>query len=165
MMEYQFKPISKTCAGTGQPLVPGSKCYSVLVERQGRQERLDFSTAGWQGLPPDAIGFWQCRVPVPEATRAATADTETLLQRFEQLLESPNSQQEKLCFVLALYLLQRRRLKLDGTREDDGLSYLQLSGVRGEGPYEVRDQQLTEAELAGLRQVLDQQLTPGGEAA
>jgi hypothetical protein len=165
MMEYRFKPISKTCAGTGQPLAPGSVCYSVLVERLGRYERLDFSPAGWKGLPDDALGFWRCTVPVPETRRAATADAEVLMQQFEQLLESSNPRDSQLAYVLALYLLQRRRLKLEGTRLDDDAEYLELAGARGEGPYEIRNQELSEEQLTELRQALDQQLTLGWEAA
>lgn len=140
-------------------------CYSVLVERNGQQERLDFSAEGWAGLPDDAVGFWKCFVPVPAARQVSTTDTETLLKYFEQLADGTNPHQEKLCFVLALYLLQRRRLKLDGSQDRDGIEYLELSGSRGEGPFEVRDQQLSESEMNQLRQVLDQQLTSGEEAA
>lgn len=165
MMDYRFRPMSKTCAGTGKPLVPGSLCYSVLVERHGQQERLDFSHEGWSGLPDDAVGFWKCHVPVPAPRQVATTDPETLLKYFEQLIEDRNPHHEKLAFVLALYLLQRRRLRLDGSQERDGVEYLELSGSRGEGPFEVRDQQISEAEMTLLRQTLDQQLTAGGAAA
>ena len=163
--DYRFKPISKTCAATGEPLAPGSVCRSVLVERNGEYERLDFSEAGWTGLPDGAVGSWQCIFPEPEVKQAATADPESLMQLFEQLVDSPNRQQEKLLFVLALYLLQRRRLKLDGSRVDGEQEYLVLSGSRGEGPFEVLDQQLSESEMAELRQALDAQLTHGGLAA
>ena len=164
-MDYRFRPISKTCAGTGQPLEPGALCYSVLVERHGQQERLDFSEAGWSGLPDDAVGSWKCFVPIPAPRQVATTDPETLLKFFEQLVDAGSPHQEKLAFVLALYLLQRRRLRLDGSHEVDGVEYLELTGARGEGPYEVRDQQISEAEITALRQTLDQQLTSGGEAA
>ncbi|WP_437226992.1 hypothetical protein SH661x_000118 [Planctomicrobium sp. SH661] len=145
--------------------MPGALCYSVLVERHGQQERLDYSAEGWTGLPEDAVGFWKCHVPIPAARQVATTDAETLLKYFEQLVEASNPQQEKMCFVLALYLLQRRRLRLDGSHERDGVEFLELSGSRGEGPFEVRDQQLSEAEMTQLRLALDQQLTAGGEAA
>jgi len=165
MMDYRFKPISKTCAGTGKPLVAGTLCYSVLVERNGLQERLDFSAEGWNGLPEDAVGFWKCHVPFPASRQVSTTDPETLLRYFEQLVEDRNPYHERLAYVLALYLLQRRRLRLDGAHEADGVEFLELSGSRGEGPYEVRDQKISEAEMTQLRQTLDQQLTAGGDAA
>ncbi|WP_437186240.1 hypothetical protein SH668x_003387 [Planctomicrobium sp. SH668] len=155
--------MSKSCAGTGKPLAPGTICYSVLIEKGGLQERLDFSEEGWQGIPKDAVGFWKCEVPVPTARQVATTDAETLMKYFEQLVEGQNTQQQKLAYVLALYLLQRRRLKLDGSREEDGIEFLELSGVRGEGPFEVRDQQLSDEEMKSLREALDHQLTAGGD--
>lgn len=165
MIDYRFRPISKTCAGTGEPLLPGEVCYSVLIENRGTYERVDYSAAGWKGLPDNAVGYWKCLVPVPASREAATADPERLMQFFEQLIESPNPRQEKLAYVLALHLLQRRRLKLDGSRCADDGEYLELSGSRGEGPFEVRDQQLSEAEIAELRAALNQQLTLEWDAA
>jgi hypothetical protein len=164
-MDYRFKPISKTCAATGEPLVPGEVCHSVLFERDGVYERLDYSQQGWQGIPEGAIGYWRCVVPHPESRDAATADPETLLHYFEQLIEQPNPQQERLGYVLALHLLQRRRLRLDGSREEDGVEYLQVSGSRGEGPFEVRDQQLSQEEISQLQAALNQQLTQEWSAA
>lgn len=164
-MDYRFKPISKTCYATNEPLQPGSECYSVLVEVNGQFERRDYSPKGWQGRPEESVGFWKCRVPEPEQKHASTVDPETLLQYFEQLLEEGNTQQQKLCYVLALYLLQRRRLKLDGSKTSDDAEYLLLSGSRGEGPYEVRDQQLDQAEMESLQLAINQQLTTQWNAA
>ena len=164
-MEYRFRPITKTCAGTGKPLVPGAMCYSVLVERAGQQERLDFSEEGWEGMPADAVGFWRCQVPTPQHEQRKVTDPEVLFKFFEQLIESPNPLQEKLAYVLALTLLQKRRLKLDGSTHLDDIEYLELSGSRGEGPYQLRDQQLSATEISELRAVLDQQLLTHWEAA
>ena len=164
-MDYRFKPISKTCAATGEPLVPGSVCYSVLIEIDGQQERRDYSEQGWDGLPENSVGFWKCHVPTPEQKNASTIDPESLLQYFEQIVEETNPQQQKICYVVALYLLQRRRLRLDGSRTEDHAEYLLLSGSRGEGPFEVRDQQLPQDEIQELQQALNQQLTTEWNAA
>ncbi len=164
-MEYRFRPITKTCAGTGKPLVPGAMCYSVLVERNGQQERLDFSDEGWQGIPDDAVGFWRCQVPAAEGQSQTITDPEVLLKHFEILTESPNPMQEKLAYVLALSLLQKRRLKLDGTTSVDGVEFLELSGTRGEGPYLIRDQQLSAQDISEARRAIDQQLLSNWDAA
>ena len=67
--------------------------------------------------------------------------------------------------MLALFLLQRRRLKLDGSRSEEGVDYLQLTGVQGEGCFEVIDQQLSAAEIAALRAEVTRQLTAEAESA
>lgn len=164
-MDYRFKPISNVCATTGDPLVPGEVCYSVLFDRDGVYERQDFSRQGWTGIPEGAVGYWKCLVPFPETRQAATVDPETLLQYFEQLQENPNPRQEKLSYVLALHLLQKRRLKLEESRTVDDVESLVLTGSRGEGPYEIRDQQLTQAEISELQADLNQQLTLEWNAA
>ena len=61
-------------------------------------------------------------------------------------------------YVVALFLLQRKRLKLDGTRHDDGQDLLVFLGSRGEGPYEVVDQQLTADEMSVLEAEMKAQL-------
>lgn len=157
-MDYHLKPIGRTCAATGKELEPGTLCHSVLVEREGRLERLDFSDEAWSGPPDDALAHWTCIVPEQAEERPAKLDPEALLRYFEQLSEDPNPAEEKLRYVLALWLLQKRRLVLDGSREEDGIEYLQLSGSRGEGPFEVRDQHLTDEEIATLEKDLNTHL-------
>ena len=164
-MDYRFKPISKNCAGTDKPLVPGTLCYSVLVERNGVQERLDFSEEGWTGLPEGGVGCWKSLVPEGARKQVSTTDPETLMSYFEAVFEDPNPQQAKISYVLALYLLQRRRLKLDGSVEKEGAEFLQLSGSRGEGPFEVRDQQLPQEEITELQSLLRNQITSEWNAA
>ena len=60
-MDYRLKPPSKTCAGTGRPLVPGSTCHSVLVEKDGDQVRL-FTAArsGESGRNGNTVGTYIC---------------------------------------------------------------------------------------------------------
>ena len=161
-MDYQFKPIGKTCAATGQPLAPGERVYSVVVERNHELVRLDFSPQGWSGPPDGTIGQWRCVVPTPETKPASVLDPDALLSYFEHLVEDANPAHDKLRYVLALFLLQKRRLRLDGSRVDGETEYLQLSGSRGEGPYEIPDQQLAESEIRQLQAELNHSLA-GGE--
>jgi hypothetical protein len=164
-MDYQFKPIGKTCAATGQPLVPGDRIYSVVVERNAELVRLDYSPQGWSGPPDGMIGLWRCVVPVPETKSASALDPDAMLSYFEHLVEDANPAHDKLRYVLALYLLQKRRLRLDGSRIDGDVEYLQLSGSRGEGPYEIPDQQLAETEIRQLQAELNHSLAGGMKAA
>lgn len=164
-MEYKVRPLGKTCAATGEPLLPGGRVYSVLTEQDGILERRDYSASAWQGPPSGAIGYWQCVVPTPEVKPASAWDTETLLALFEKLYDEGEESQQKTLYVLALLLLQRRRLKLEGARNTDGTEQLELYGSRGEGPYEVRDQQLSQEEIHELQHALSVQLSTDWNAA
>ncbi len=139
-------------------MVPGSKIHSVLVEKGHEQIRLDFSEAAWNGPPEGTVGHWRCLVPEPLAAGPKPVDTEALFRFFEEADEDQNPIQEKFRYVVALLLLQKRRLQLEGSREDGEIEYLQLIGSRSEGPFEVRDQQLSPEEIQQLQSDLNAQL-------
>jgi hypothetical protein len=138
-VEYQFRPIGKKCAATGEDLVAGSECYSALVEQNGELQRVDFSENGWKGAPEGALGVWKCVVPKPAEVRHQPVDTTALMTCFEQLIEEASPDREGLRYILALLLVKKRRLRLEGSRTEGDEEYLQLAGAQGEGAYEVRD--------------------------
>jgi hypothetical protein len=154
-VDYVIRALGKTCAATGRAFAPGERIVSVVVERNGTHERLDFAEREWKEPPPLTIGLWRCRAP-EAVVRPAAIDPEAMMAYFEQLAEDANPGHDKLRYVLALYLLQKRRLRLDGARVDDDGEFLQLSGSRGEGPYEIRDQQLADDEIKTLQSELAQ---------
>lgn len=158
-MSYRVKSMGKTCAGTGEPLVPGTRVHSVLVDRGHEQVRLDFSEAGWNGPPEGTIGHWKCIVPEPVASGPKPLDTEAMFRFFEDSAEDQNPTQEKFRYVVALLLLQKRRLQLEGSRQDGDIEYLQLVGSRSEGPFEVRDQHLQPEEIQQLQADLNAHLS------
>jgi len=154
-MDYHFKPIGKTCATTGKELPPGAAIISALVEVQGELVRYDYAVDAWSGPPENELGHWKTIVPLPEADKPRPLDTDALLQHLEQLCESPNPTQEKFAYVISLLLMQKRRLRLDGSRRDGDIEYLQFHGCRGEGTFEVRDQQLSDREIEELQRDLN----------
>ncbi|EDL62410.1 hypothetical protein [Gimesia maris] len=156
-MDYHLKPLGKTCSSTGKDFVPGELVHSVIVEKNGQLIRMDFSEEAWSGPPEGAVGEWKLQVPEAVATGPKKIDPDALMQYFEQLYETPNQVQEKFLYVLALFLVQKRRLKLEGSRSEDQTSYLQLSGTHGEGNFDIRDQNLEEAEIEALQQQLNTQ--------
>jgi len=157
-MDYHLPQIGKTCAASGNTLDPGSPCHSAIIEQDGRYVRLDFAPEHWTGPSQGTLAYWKCTVPASTRTEARPLDPDALLRYFEQLCEDANPAQQKFAYVLALLLLQKRRLKIEGSRQEDGLEYLQLIGSRGEGPYEIRDQQLTDEETEQLQHSLSAHL-------
>jgi len=158
VMDYHLKPIGKTCAATGDKLRPGTKCYSVLVEQDGEMLRLDYAEEAWSGPPAGTVGQWKCEVPEPETEKVKPLDPDALMRYFEQLNEDSNPAQEKFRYVLALLLMQKKRLKLDDSRHDGEIEYLVFVGMQGEGTFEVRDQNLSDDEITQLQASLDTHL-------
>lgn len=146
-VEYQLRPIGKKCAATGEDLVPGEVCHSVVLERDGELARLDYSERGWKGPPEGTLGTWTCLVPKPTQVRREPLDTSALMSCFEQLTEEASPAREGLRYILALFLVKKRRLRLEGSRSEGNEEYLQLAGAQGEGAYEVRDLNPTDEEV------------------
>lgn len=155
-MEYHFPSLGKTCSATGKPLAPGSTCRSVLLEHNGQQIRKDFSPEGWRGPPDGAVGHWTTQVP--ERTGPPKLDPEQLLRYFEQLTEEASPGQDETRYLLALLLLQQRRLKLEMIRSDEDGDVLVLIGTRGEGTFEVPHLQLGDADISERQTALRFQL-------
>ncbi len=157
-MDYHLKPISKTCAATGASLEPGMKCHSVLVEQNGQLVRLDYAAENWSGPPEGTIGQWQSVVPQPEQNKTKPLDPEGLLRYFEQLHDDASPAMEKMLYIISLLLLQKRRLRIEGSRQDGETEILELVGSQGEGPFEVRDHHLNEEEIEQIQQELNTHL-------
>jgi hypothetical protein len=157
-MDYQLKPLGKTCSRTGKAFGPGEVCYSAVVEKGKEWVRVDFAADAWSGPPDGALGYWRLTVP-GQQTQKRVVDLDALVRQFEQLSEDANPGREKFRYVLALLLVQRRRLRITATRDDAQGSILELSGLQGEGPFDVRDQQLADSEIAALQQELENSMT------
>jgi hypothetical protein len=157
-MDYQLKPLGKTCSKSGAKLLPGEVCYSAVVAKGNDWERIDFSRDAWQGPPEDAVGYWRTKVP-PQTEARRRLDPDALLRYFEQLCEDANPAQDKFRYVLALLLVQRRRLRITGTRGERTTTILELVGMQGEGPFGVPEQQLTPDEIDTLENELNERLT------
>jgi len=158
-MDYHLRPMGKTCTATGKPLVPGSVCHSVLVEKEGQLVRLDYSAEGWSGPPDGHLGHWSIEVPAAPDPSQQKIDPEAALRYFEQLYEEASPVHVRTCYTLALILLRQRKLKLENIRYDDDIEFLELTGVHGEGRFEVRNLRLDDAEVQQLQLELKAQLS------
>lgn len=168
-MEYQFRPLGKKCAATGAELVPGSVVHSVLVQRDGDLVRLDYSPEGWTEPPEGALASWVCSVPLVAVNRNALLEPQRLQGLFDELTEEYQPANERMRYVLALWLLQKKRLRLEGSRatdDEEDAEFLQLVGASGEGLYEVQDFRLSAEEMKAAQEQVYARLAAGwGEAA
>ncbi len=150
-MDYSLKPLGKTCSATGLPLQPGTLCYSALVEKNGRYERIDFSPEGWSGVPEGAIGVWRTEVAQPELKIGSFLDLDNLFDLFTQFAEQANEHQQKLRYLLALLLIRKKRLIHEETQEQPDGNIMVLLGAQGEGTFEITEEQLSEFEIARMQ--------------
>jgi hypothetical protein len=155
-MEFNVRPVAKTCASTGEELAPGCPCWSVLIEEDGRIARYDYSPQAWTGPPDGVIGYWECMVPDRTTGPAQVFDTDSLFTYFLQLCESPNKVEQDYQYVLALLLLRKRRLLLEESVFVDGEPTMRLIGAKGEGPFDVVERDLPDGRIEELQNQLFQ---------
>ena len=87
-MDYQLKPLGKTCSQTGKPFDPGDVCYSAVVEKGNEWVRVDFSAGAWTGPPEGSLGYWKLTVPPRDQMRRHALDPDALLRHFEHCVLS-----------------------------------------------------------------------------
>ena len=153
-MDFNFRPVAKSCAKSGRVFRPGDICWSVLVESNGQLIRQDFSADSWSGPPPGAIGHWKCQIPESADSGRTKFDPDSLFDYFLQLADSPNIVQQQYRYVLALLLLRKRRLILEEVVDIEDRPTMRLIGSGGEGPFDVPEEELNEDQIERLQQQL-----------
>jgi hypothetical protein len=151
-LHFPIQESTRRCARTGRELQPGEICYSVLYERDGQWIREDYSAEAWQGPPAGAFCFWRGRVPPPDRPRKLVLNAEALWDCFLQLTDRSDPQSLQMRYVLALLLIRRRRLRLEGVDWRDGAEILRLRCPRTRQEYEVINPGLPDADLERVQQ-------------
>jgi hypothetical protein len=117
MLDYQLQRCTRRCAVSGHPLAPGAPFYSAVLQQGDQLLRVDVGHSHWQGPPEGAIGWWQSEMPKTIATRREPTPNSVLLDRLEELIESP--EQSALASLLALLLWRRRVLQMESSAASD----------------------------------------------
>jgi hypothetical protein len=161
MLDYEIQRCSRRCAATDRDLKNGDVCYSVLVPEGAAVVRRDYSEEAWQGPPDNAIGFWKTTLVDPHAGRLYWAPNDVMLNYFERLLEDPVTEDAR--YVLALLLVRRRVLRVEGHEKDSaGRGTLVLYCSRNEAEYRVTEVLPTAERTAAIQRQLAELLQTHG---
>lgn len=158
MMDYQIQGSTRRCCVTGRDLTPGEKYFSVLVDREGKFVRQDYSKEAWQGPPPDAFSFWMARVSTPESKRRPPIDDEMLMDCFLRLDGQTDPGRIRFRYVVALLLMRRRRFRFEEAEHEAGQEVLVLRCVRTGTSHRVLNPCLADEELAAVQDEVFQTL-------
>ena len=167
-LDFEIQRSTRRCAATDRPLEPGEFCYSVLEVQGADIVRKDFSASAWAGPPAAAFGWWKSRVPEANAKKIKLAPNEVLLELFDQLAEQPAC--EDMRYVLALLLVRRRVLRLDGpvlpAAQPSSAADVQTMTVfcpLREASYEVTAVMPSDERIEEIQQQLGELLVSGAE--
>lgn len=161
MWDVDLQRFSRQCTASGRSLVPGETYFSALVRRGAEVERQDFAVEAWSGPPADTIAWWRATVPDPKSRKPNWAPNDVILHYFAQLDEEPGEADAR--YVLALFMLRRRLLKLVSESQTDGQTVLELDCPKLEMQFTVPVIHVDAARIAQIQQQL-MQLLDGSEA-
>jgi hypothetical protein len=161
MLDFDIQRCSRRCAATEREFVPGEECFSALVPEGSAVVRKDFSAAAWQGPPENALGWWKTTVVDANAGRMSWAPNDVMLHYFERLLEDQTAEDAR--YVLALLLVRRRVLRVEGHEKDaQGREVIVLHCGRNEAQYRVAEVMPTPERAAAIQQQLSELLQTHG---
>ena len=137
------------CAQCGSEFREGRTYFSALTEQGADFVRRDFCPPCWQQAKGGSFfSFWETR-RLP-AQRRPRIDTEVVLDFLRKLQEDEQPERKQMRFVLALYLVRRRVLKLAGVRREGDRHLLEFRRPRRQETLTVEDPHLSEEQIGTL---------------
>lgn len=147
---YSVSSPRGVCAVTGEPIDPGDRCVSLLVESATDDglDRLDIAHAAWDaGRRPEhpgaTIAVWHTVMPGTDKPRKQLIGDGEVLDLFEQLGEADDVRQLAFRYLLALILIRKRQLVWEGTTPAvagrRGIVRVRRRGEKDAAPIEVID--------------------------
>lgn len=140
---YELGRFTGECAHTHQPILTRDEFVAALIDsadEEGRPilRRLDFSAQAWDSTarPDGLVCFWRSLAPEPGEHRQMFVDDETLIEMVQRMEEETDSRRRGFRWILALVLLRRKMLKLDGIMREGETEYWSFR-VRGSDPVAV----------------------------
>ena len=134
VMDLKLHRPQSVCSRTGRGFAPGDPFYSALVRAPEGLLRIDVATDAWDEPPAEAIAWWRSVCPEPSAAGPTLAPIDVLLDALEAFEGSEADAAVR--YLLALQLVRRRVLKLEGPASDDE-SVLVFSCRRRECEYRM----------------------------
>lgn len=163
MWDAEIQRCTRRCAKTNRELQPGETVYSVLVPEGVQVVRYDYGADAWEDAPANALGWWQSRIPEPNATRVHWAPSDVMLHYFEELEGQDSRCDER--YILTLLLLRRRIVRCEDTERDAaGRETMILYCPRNEKEYRVAVVVPTPDRTQAIQQELARLLLAGNAA-
>jgi hypothetical protein len=109
----------------------------------------------WQTPPAEAFAWWQCKVPTGNAHHRLIIDDGLVYDCFLRLDGQDEPQKVNFRYVLALWLLRKRRLKFEEVQKHAGQDWLVLREPKVKKMHRVLDPHLNEEAIAQAQQEVE----------
>jgi len=157
---WRISKCKDACCHCSRELAANRHFFSCLVEEQADLHRRDFCTDCWeQHRPGDFFCYWRTRRS--SAPQQRVVNTEVLLEFFDRLDHAQDDKKQAFRFVLALYLMRRKELKLIEVARGEGAESLVCQRRSNGGRVEVLNPGLNEQQVQEVAAQLSQLLDAG----
>ena len=157
-MEWIVASSEGACSVCGKRFAEREEYWSALFAAGESFERRDYCAGCWKGAEDGTFSFWLTRSKARPAPPKRFVDDNVLLDFFERLCTSEDPARAKFRFIMAVLLLRKRLLKeRSRRRESEGTVWVVEVGRLGKS-FEVRDEGLSEQEIAELLSEIGQVL-------
>jgi hypothetical protein len=155
--DWDIGKTSLVCASTGRELTEREDIYSALYEEAGTFVRRDYGLDAW---PPDdldqAFSYWKTRVPAKDAPAKKYVDDDVVMDFFRRLSGRDDAEKLRFRYVLALFLMRRKRLKFAQIKHDGETMVMVLYDRITRERHEVVDPGLTEEQVGSVSEQVGQ---------
>lgn len=158
LMQYDIAQAGRRCARTGRELQAGERHMVVLFERHDKLVREDVSLEAWQTPGTDAFAWWQTTVPASGQQPRLLLDDGLVYDCFLRLEGDAEEQKVNFRYVLALWLLRKRKLKFEEVQQEQGKDWLLLREAKVKRIHKVLDPHLNEDAIGQVQQEVEAML-------
>ncbi len=152
--EWKLAKPAVACGGCGQALAVSPVSYASLHEEGEAYTRRDTCSACWEKGSDRGFSFWAYR-PAPPPAPAPRADLGAIREFYLKLAGKDGASDRLLRYMLGLFLVRKKRLRLDRTERGPEGEVLWIRTEKDGAPEAVPVPPFTEADLAETRRRLD----------
>lgn len=150
-MEWKINKSSNGCTICNKEFLEEEEYYSSLYSENDVFVRKDFCTACWgRGKEGGFFSFWKTKAPKKDKSVQRFVNTEVLLDIFMKLNGDIGPHQKNLRFVLALYLIRKKILKLKSLIRQNGEEYIAVHCPRLDQEFHIFNPNLKEEEIGAI---------------
>ena len=150
-MEWYINRGSKICFLCERTFAEEEVYLSALYDENNTFERKDFCVECWGKKDDGGIfSYWKTKVPKKQETVQKYANIDIFYDLFNKLGNENDLSRMNFRYVLSLYLMRKKVLKLITTNKSNGNEYLVLKNVKEGRDIEVLKPQLSKEEVLAV---------------
>ncbi len=150
-MEWYINKGSKVCVLCERMFVEEEVYLSALYDENNAFTRKDFCVECWDKKGEGNIfSFWKTKVPKTPETVQRYANIDVFYDLFNKLENENDVSRVNFRYVLSLYLMRKKILKLKTSHKSNGHEYLVLHNIKEGKDTEVFKPQLSKEEVLAV---------------